>query len=288
MTVTAIDINLLSSTENSSQNNASLNTTSVIQARNLKLRYGSKVLLDDLNLDIHSGEVTALLGPNGAGKSTLLKVLCGEVTPESGEVSFFEQPLSSWDRATLAKHLGILPQHSALSFAFTAKEVVELGAIPLQLTSPQLKSVTQMTMDYVDVENLADRLYPTLSGGEKQRIHLARVLTQLSQAGEYCILMLDEPTSALDLAHQHHTLQIAKNMAMQGAAVIVVLHDLNLAAQYTDRMIFLKDGQIKADGTPSQVLTAEVVESLYGWPVTVHTHPKENYPYILSANHPIL
>ncbi|PSV30628.1 MULTISPECIES: heme ABC transporter ATP-binding protein [unclassified Photobacterium] len=266
---------------------ASSDKVCVIQARDLSLQFGDKVLLNHLDIDIHAGEVTALLGPNGAGKSTLLKVLCGEITPKSGTVSFFDQPLNNWAREELACHLGVLPQHSALSFAFTAKEVVELGAIPLQLTSPELKDATASSMQYVDINNLAKRLYPTLSGGEKQRVHLARVLTQLSKAGDKCILMLDEPTSALDLAHQHHTLQIAQNMAIQGAAVIVVLHDLNLAAQYTDRMIFLNEGEIKADGTPTQVLTPEVIDTLYGWPVSVHTHPSGDFPYLLSANHSV-
>ncbi|NVO99530.1 heme ABC transporter ATP-binding protein, partial [Photobacterium damselae subsp. damselae] len=134
----------------------------------------------------------------------------------------------------------------------------------------------------VGVDHLANRLYPTLSGGEKQRVHFARVLTQLSHSGKQCILMLDEPTSALDLAHQHHTLEIAQALSQQGAAVIIVIHDLNLAAQYADRLIILNQGKIQADGTPWQVLTPISVENVYGWPVQVIAHPEHNYPVILA------
>lgn len=254
----------------------------VISARNLQLKLADNVLLDNFNLDINAGEVTALLGPNGAGKSTLLKVLCGEMTPESGHVSFFNHDLNDWHRSQLACHLGVLPQHSSLSFAFTCKEVVELGTMPLNLSRQEIDKITIKTMQDTDVIHLAQRLYPTLSGGEKQRIHFARVVVQLHQARDKCILMLDEPTSALDLSHQHKTLQMAQAMAKKGAAVIVVLHDLNLAAQYAQRMIIIQHGKIQADGTPWQTLKPEIINRVYGWQVSVHPHPIHNYPYLLS------
>ncbi|PSW21317.1 heme ABC transporter ATP-binding protein [Photobacterium sanctipauli] len=256
-----------------------------IEASGLNLRLGNKVLLDDLAIQIKSGELTALLGPNGAGKSTLLKVLCGEQSA-TGHVSFFNQARDNWPAGELAKHLGVLPQHSNLTFAFTAQEVVELGALPLTLPNKQTTSIANEKMSLVDVTSLSNRLYPTLSGGEKQRVHFARVLTQLSLAGEQCILMLDEPTSALDLAHQHKTLQVAKAMAKAGAAVIIVIHDLNLAAQYADRLVILNEGKIQADGSPAQALTAETIERVYGWPVCITQHPIDHYPIVLpAANH---
>lgn len=254
----------------------------VISARDLQLTLAGKVLLDDFNIDIKAGEITALLGPNGAGKSTLLKILCGEMTPESGLVTFFDRDIEDWQRSELACHLGILPQHSSLSFAFTCKEVVELGTMPLCLSRQEIDDITLTTMRNTDVLHLAPRLYPTLSGGEKQRIHFARVLTQLSQADDKCILMLDEPTSALDLAHQHKTLQMAQTMAAKGAAVIIVLHDLNLAAQYAQRMVIIQHGKIQADGSPWQALQPEIINNVYGWNISVHPHPVHGYPYLLS------
>ncbi|MCD9548710.1 heme ABC transporter ATP-binding protein [Photobacterium carnosum] len=256
--------------------------STVISARNLQLTLAGKVLLDNFSIDIKAGEITALLGPNGAGKSTLLKILCGEIEPESGQVAFFDRDINSWQRSELACHLGILPQHSSLSFAFTCKEVVELGTMPLCLSRQEIDRITTQTMQDTDVIHLAQRLYPTLSGGEKQRIHFARVLTQLSQAHNKCILMLDEPTSALDLAHQHKTLQMAQIMAAKGAAVIIVLHDLNLAAQYAQRMVIIQHGKIQADGSPWQALTPLIIHNIYGWHVSVYPHPVHGYPYLLS------
>ncbi|KHT63624.1 hemin ABC transporter ATP-binding protein [Photobacterium gaetbulicola] len=253
-----------------------------IEAVSLSLTLGGKKLLDEFSLQIISGQLTALLGPNGAGKSTLLKVLCGEVEAE-GEVHVFATPRQNWPTTELAKRLGVLPQHSSLSFAFTAQEVVELGALPLQLPNAQTRRIAQEKMAMLGVTELAPRLYPSMSGGEKQRVHFARVLTQLSHAGEQCILMLDEPTSALDLAHQHNALIVAKQMAAAGAAVIIVIHDLNLAAQYADRLVIINHGKIQADGTPEQALTADTIQSVYGWPVSIIRHPVAGYPVVLPA-----
>ncbi|UXI02507.1 heme ABC transporter ATP-binding protein [Photobacterium sp. TY1-4] len=261
---------------------ATTQTTPAINARALNLTLGGKTLLDDFTLSLASGELTALLGPNGAGKSSLLKVLCGEADG-GGTIQFFGQDRNTYAPATLARHLGVLPQHSNLTFAFTAREVVELGSLPLQLTKKDTQALATETMSRVDVLALQDRLYPTLSGGEKQRVHLARVLTQLSQAGEQCILMLDEPTSALDLAHQHRTLQVARELARAGAAVIVVIHDLNLAAQYADRLVIINQGKVQADGTPWQALTPDIIQQVYGWPVHVSKHPTQDFPVVLPA-----
>ncbi|ELR67724.1 ABC-type hemin transport system, ATPase component [Photobacterium marinum] len=261
---------------------ANSETTVAIEGRGLKLTLGGKKLLDDLNLKIHKGQMTALLGPNGAGKSTLLKVLCGEIEAD-GQVELFGKTCEKWSPKTLAKHLGVLPQHSNLSFAFTAAEVVELGSLPLELPKVKVRALSKQMMNRVGVEHLASRLYPTLSGGEKQRVHYARVLSQLSQAGDNCVLILDEPTSALDLSHQHRTLQIAQELTKAGAAVIVVIHDLNLAAQYADRLIILKDGKIQADGTPWQSLQSATIQRIYDWPVYITPHPNGDYPVVIPA-----
>lgn len=255
----------------------------VLSGRNISMKYGSRVVLDDISIDIRAGEVTALLGPNGAGKSTLLKLLCGEI-PSHNDIEYFGQAKDCWQPEDIAKHLAMLPQHSTLTFPFLAREVVELGAIPLAVSNKETSALALHYMEKTDVLHLADRLYPALSGGEKQRLHLARVLTQLHQSGEKKILMLDEPTSALDLAHQHNTLKIAREAAKaEGAAVVVVLHDLNLAAQYADRLVLLHNGKLVCDAPAWDALTPERIEQVYGYQSIVTKHPSLNFPQVHSA-----
>ncbi len=255
----------------------------VLSGRNISMKYGSRVVLDDISIDIRAGEVTALLGPNGAGKSTLLKLLCGEI-PSHNDIEYFSEAKDRWQPEDIAKHLAMLPQNSTLTFPFLAREVVELGAIPLSVSSKETSELALHYMEKTDVLHLADRLYPALSGGEKQRLHLARVLTQLHQSGDKKILMLDEPTSALDLAHQHNTLKIARDAAKaEGAAVVIVLHDLNLAAQYADRLVLLHNGKLVCDASPWDALTPERIEQVYGYQSIVTKHPSLDFPQVHSA-----
>ncbi|WP_019616093.1 heme ABC transporter ATP-binding protein [Psychromonas ossibalaenae] len=260
-------------------------SSAAVSCEHLFLNLGGKQLLDDLSLTIHTGQVTTLLGPNGAGKSSLLKILCGETaydkSPQSS-IHYFGTAQREWPKQKLAGYLGVLPQQSTLSFAFTVKEVAALGLLPLGLAPQQAQSVLSEKMDKTGISHLSERLYPSLSGGEKQRVHLARVLTQISQSKQ-TILMLDEPTSALDLCHQHNTLNIAREMADAGAAVIVVLHDLNLAAQYSDRIIVLNEGKIQADGTPWQALNETMIKAVYGQQTLVSKHPQADYPVVYAA-----
>lgn len=258
-----------------------------ITASNINLKYGSDVILDNINVEIKAGQVTALLGPNGAGKSSLLKILCGEQelnhtpTHSSPVIQYFGKPSTTWNKSVLAKHLGILPQHSTLSFPFLVKEVVKLGGLPLTVSNAELQNIAEEFMLNVGIDHLKNRLYPSLSGGEKQRVHLARVLTQLSQSNENKIFMLDEPTSALDLSHQHNTLMLAREMAQSGAAIVVVLHDLNLASQYADRILLLHQGKIVSDGSPWQALTSENIEDVYHQKTMIMPHPQYNIPVVI-------
>ncbi|GLQ71751.1 heme ABC transporter ATP-binding protein [Vibrio penaeicida] len=253
----------------------------VLSAQNLNLSFGNRKIIDNLSIEIFSGQVTALLGSNGAGKSSLLKLLNGEI-PSHSDIQYLGKSRSNWNKSELARHVGMLPQHSTLSFPFLAKEVVELGAMPLKISHSDIQARATEMMKKVDVLNLADRLYPSLSGGEKQRVHLARVLLQLSSS-ENKILMLDEPTSALDLAHQHSTLNLANKLAAEGAAVIVVLHDLNLAAQYADRLVFLNEGKIVEDGEPWSALKPKLIEEVYGFSTLIDKHPKSDFPVVYPA-----
>ena len=250
--------------------------------KELQLNLGNKTILQRVSADFHAGQLTILLGPNGTGKSSLLKVLTQEL-PIKGEVFFDDKPVQQWSSRTLAKHLGVLPQSSSLVFNFTAREVVELGGIALDCSNDDIQRLALGNMQCTDTDHLADRLYPSLSGGEKQRVHFARVLTQLEQSGDNKILLLDEPTAALDLSHQHQTLSLAKKLAEQGAAVLIVMHDLNLAAQYADRVMILNGGKIVADGQPWQVITENNIEQVYQCKTRVIAHPDLGYPMVISA-----
>ncbi|UUM31363.1 heme ABC transporter ATP-binding protein [Vibrio japonicus] len=253
-----------------------------IAVRHLSVELSQRTILDDVSFELKKGEFTALLGPNGTGKSTLLKAITGEVHSH-GDVMLFGRNKTYWPSGNLARHLGVLPQSSSLSFNFTSREVVSLGGIGLNMPNHQLEQLVVSNMEKTDVIHLADRSYPTLSGGEKQRVHLARVLTQLEQGGNNKILLLDEPTSALDLHHQHSTLALAKSLAKQGATVVAVLHDLNLAAQYADRLMILNKGNIVADAPPKYALKSDIIERVYQHKVSIIPHPELGHPVVIAA-----
>lgn len=181
-----------------------------------------------------------MLGPNGAGKSSLLGALSGELSAHQGRVLLDQRELAQWEGMQRAQRLAVLPQASSLDFAFRVEEVVGLGRLPHQTGRIRDAQIVSAALAAADVGHLRDRSYLALSGGERQRVHLARVLAQLWPGQEGQSLLLDEPTSALDPLHQHVTLQAIRAFAEQGVAVLVILHDLNLAARYCDRVLLLE------------------------------------------------
>ena len=212
------------------------------------------------------GEVRAVLGTNGAGKSTLLRLLCGEEKPDSGEVILHGTPLSRWPAPKRARHLGVLPQSSSLDFSFTAEEVVTLGLTPLTLGWREARRTVRAVMRATDCAHLAENPFPRLSGGEKQRVQLARVLVQLSQAEQAPVLLLDEPTSAQDLGQQHRLLELAVQLAReQGYCIAAILHDLNHALRYADRCLLLDGGRSVGEGPPCQLVTTDRIERYWGY-----------------------
>jgi iron complex transport system ATP-binding protein len=256
-----------------------------LDAAGLCVRRGGRALLYGLSLHLTAGEVLAVLGANGAGKSTLLRTLSAELSPDRGEVRLNGRALSAWPARELAKRRAVLPQHSPLDFPFTALEVVLMGRIPFG--GPTTEDVHRATHALAEVEitQLAERRYTTLSGGERQRVHLARVLVQiwdpLPEREARCLL-LDEPTASLDIAHQHGTLALARRWARQDLGVLVVLHDLNLAAQYADRIAILKGGRLLAVGTPDAVLEPDLIAEAFGLPVQILAHPELGCPLIVA------
>ena len=259
----------------------------MLEARNITVRIDSKVILDQVSVSVSAGEVVAICGPNGAGKSTLLRVLSGELEPTSGEVSIEGQSLKSWDPKQLATRRALLHQQSPLSFPFRVREVVELGRFPYASDEGHEEVVTDC-LDRVDMLSMDSRVYTTLSGGEKQRVQMARVLAQLMSDDEHNkILLLDEPTSSLDLPHQDATLALAAEHARDHKyAVLVVLHDLNLASNWADRLVFLHQGRLAAEGSPSEVVTTEVIRSVYNLDSHIIEHPDTKRPLVLVRRSP--
>lgn len=257
----------------------------VVRAEGVTVRRAGRALLDGVDLTVRAGELLALVGPNGAGKSTLLGVLSGDVSgtagrgeSDAGEVRLLGRPLAGWTPPELALRRAVLPQEAAVSFPFSVAELVAMGRAPWAgLSAPgEDDAVTDAAMDGTGIAHLAERRFPTLSGGERARVMLARVLAQDTQ-----VLMLDEPTAALDIRHQELVLSIARQIARDGGAVIVVLHDLGLAAAYAHRVAILSEGRVAAQGAPADVFTTSLLSAVYQHEVEVLPHPRTGVPLVV-------
>lgn len=240
------------------------------EVRDLVCRLGGRDIVRGVDLEVRSGEVLALVGPNGAGKSTLLGALCGDVAVAAGSIRFGGRDLSAWKPGDLARARAVLMQANQVSFPFTVREVIEMGHNPWigHASAAEDEEAVTEAVALTDVAHLLDRPFPELSGGEKARASLARVLAQRTE-----VVLLDEPTAALDLRHQEDVMVVARRLAAQGRAVVVVLHDLSLAASRADRIAMIADGRIVSVGTPAEVLTPERVEAVYAIAVHVLADP---------------
>ena len=242
--------------------------TAGLHARNVSVIAGGRSILKGVDVAMQPGKVTAIVGPNGAGKSTLLKVLSGDIVPQSGRVVMNGKPLTEWSAEDRALQRAVLPQTPELAFSFRTRDVVELGRHPHRgrATPEQDRHAIAGAMHATETATLAIRECKTLSGGEMHRTHYARVLAQIWSPlpeDRARILLLDEPTASLDLFHQHAILSKAREIAAEGAAVIAVLHDLNLAATYADELIVLAHGTIDAAGIPCEVLTSDRITRIW-------------------------
>lgn len=237
-------------------------------------------LVDRVSLSVQRGETVAIVGPNGAGKSTLMRLLSGDLRPTTGAVQIKGRDLQSYSSAELAMQRAMLSQHVSISFPFTVEEVVRMGAGEMAQTHAQ--PLVDAMLKEVGLEAFRDRELPTLSGGEQQRAHFARVLLQLA-CGESRngpgILLLDEPTSSLDLRYQINLVEMAKRRAGNGTAVVAILHDLNLAARFADRIVVIHQGQIAANGSPGETITAEMLRTVFG--VDTEIGGTSNMPTVL-------
>lgn len=250
----------------------------MIRASGILVFAGGKRLLDQVDISVRPGRVMALIGPNGAGKSTLISVLSGERRPDRGEVFLDDTLLARTAPPALARRRAVLLQHSALDFAFTAEEVIELGRLPFAGTPAQFFDTEAIgeAARLVGVLPLLSRSYQTLSGGEKQRVQFARVIAQIWQPkdrdeGGERYLILDEPTSALDLRHQRLVLDVARRLADEGVGVLAAIHDLNLASAYADDVTLLRDGRLLACGDTESTLTASRLGACFDVEVEIFT-----------------
>lgn len=254
----------------------------MLQARQLEVQRGTSVVLQGVDLQLQAGKMTGVLGANGAGKSTLLSALCGELPISAGEIMLGDRALNAWPDQERAQYLAVLPQHSTLNFGFRVEEVVGMGRLPYATGRKIDNEIIHAALAAADSEHLLGRSYLQLSGGERQRVHLARVLAQLWPGEVGQVLLLDEPTSMLDPLHQHSILQAVRAFADQGGAVLVIVHDLNLAARYCDDLVLLNHGAVFSSGTPEQVLRADVLHDVFGLEVLVQKHPERDHPLIIA------
>jgi len=258
-----------------------------LDARALRHAVNGRVLLDDATLAIRPGRLHVLLGPNGAGKSTLLRLMAGEMAPQAGAIGIDGLALGTLTPGELARRRAVLPQSHGLAFGFSAAQVVALGRLPCPRHDAGTEArIVGEALELAGVGKLADRSYTTLSGGERARVQFARVMAQVweplsKDAPRY--LLLDEPTASLDLAHQHDCLRALRTLAGRGIGVLVVLHDPNLALRYGDDVTLLAAGRVAASGTPSTVITAAVLESMYHVPVRLVQAPGELFPLVVVS-----
>ena len=249
-----------------------------LSASDVVLVRGTRSVLDGVSFRVDIGEVVGLLGANGAGKSSLLGVLAGELAAGQGEAALDRTPLSRVSTLMQARSRAVLPQRPSLQFDLGVAEVVAMGAYPFPELAPQtVQQLVRDAMRDADVAELAARAYLDLSGGEQQRVHLARVLVQCRcqrEPGDARYLLLDEPTASQDPLHQQTVLKVAHDLAhLERVGVVVVLHDVNLAARWCDRIVLLGEGKVIVDGVPSDALTPAHLSRGYGVQAVVMPHP---------------
>lgn len=258
-----------------------------IEADGVSFAIGGARLVDEMSLAVEAGRMVGILGPNGAGKSTFLKLVSGELKPTGGRVLLDGLPLEQAHTALLARRRAVVPQSSQLTFAFSALEVVLLGAaVPGFGLSAHLAGTGERALKRVGLVHLAERKYTDLSGGERQRVHIARALCQLATAprgfGETPLLLVDEPTSNLDIGHQRLVLGTLREVAAEGAAVLAVLHDINLAAGFCDSVALMRDGRLVAHGEPADVIRDDLLSHTYGCSLEANRTPSRT-PFVLPV-----
>lgn len=249
-------------------------TDALLSASGLRFRYpgAARPALDGVEVSVPAGSLVGVIGPNGSGKSTLVKVLLGALEPGDGDVRLLGRSLSSWSRRELARRVGVVPQTETVTFPVSVREFVQMGRYPhlgaWRRARPVDRRAVDRALQRCDLTGLEERSFSTLSGGERQLARVARALAQ-----EPDLLILDEPTVSLDVRHEMEIYELLRELVEGGTTVLLVTHDLNAAARSSDRLLLLQAGRSRAEGPPRDVLTREILEEVYGWPVRVIAHP---------------
>jgi iron complex transport system ATP-binding protein len=254
-----------------------------LRAEKLSFAYQDKSVLNEIDLAIQPGELVGLIGPNGSGKSTLIKCLSHVLAPQRGRVWLNGYELASLSAQQIARHVAVVSQAVELPPGFTAFEIVLMGRVPhlawWQNENVRDKEIARVALEATGTWSLADRLVNQLSGGERQRVVIARALAQEPQ-----ILLLDEPTAHLDVKHQIEVMELVRRLNRErGLAVLVVFHDLNLAAQYCSRLVLFKEGRVYKSGSPRDVIAPDVLRDVYGVELVVMPHPQNQRPIALMG-----
>lgn len=244
----------------------------VIELKNLNIGYEGKTVIKDINAKIGAGEIIGIIGANGAGKSTLLKTIRGMLSPKSGDTYYFGKNLKEFKDKDIAQKVAYLQQHVEVGFGYTGQDIVLAGRYPYmkwyESESEKDKELALDCMEYTGTRDLADRLMTEMSGGQKQRVLLAKVLAQQTP-----ILFLDEPTTGLDMVYKEEIFRFARDLADAGKTVLMVVHELDLAAKYCKRIFLLGEGKLLADGKPEEVYTTELLNRAYKADICITRNP---------------
>ena len=258
-----------------------------IEARDLVVNYpgAPRPALDGVSMSASAGCLYAVLGPNGSGKSTLMRALLGVAPLSAGAALLDGRTSAAWDRRALAQAVGVVAQSESIAFPLSVRQMVGMGRYPhlgpLESEGDADRAAVSSALEACDVSALAHRDVTMLSGGEFQRVRIARALAQEPQA-----LVLDEPTSSLDIRHQMGILELLRRSADSGLTVVLVTHGLDLAARYADRMLLLAGGHVAAEGTPDEVMMEDTISSVYGWPVAITAAPESGAPRVTPRRPP--
>jgi iron complex transport system ATP-binding protein len=260
----------------------------MLRTENISYSIGKKKILDNISATFLPGEFNMILGPNGSGKSTFLKIFSAEIRDHSGNVFYGTDDINHLKKETLAKQRAVMSQQPELSFPLTVAEVVMMGRYPHFTFNPSKKDtdICEASMELLQLTAFGERNYLTLSGGEKQRVHYARILAQLWErpATGNRYLFLDEPLASLDINYQQEFLKIAKVFAGNDTVLIAVIHDINLAIQYADKLFFFKEGKLVANGTSKEIITEALIENVFAIKVNIINNPISNDPLLVYRN----
>ncbi|MES2004148.1 MAG: heme ABC transporter ATP-binding protein [Bacteroidota bacterium] len=256
----------------------------MISVQQVSFSVKNKTLVSNVSLNIAPGEFVVVMGANGAGKSTLLKMMSGAIQPATGSISYRSRTLAQYKTEELAKLRAVLSQHYHISFPMRAREIVMMGRYPYFTSHPSLTDERKVNeaMEKMQVTILAERMYHTLSGGEAQKIQMCRVLAQIGDTSkdDPKFLLLDEPVSHLDIKYQHQLLKEAKQLCEQNVAVLAVLHDVNLALKYADRILFMKEGVVVKELARNETLTTGLLKQVFDVDASIFSMPEGNGVFV--------